>query len=62
MMMGGEAPPSDGMPQCERAKVVTEKFCAYFDAGLRGTRTPDAESLTEYLRMDPTKGHIIEFH
>ena len=64
MMMGGEAPPSDVMPQCERAKAVTEKSFDYFDAGLRGTRTPDTEllKLTEYFRMDPTKGHFIEFH
>ena len=50
MMMGGEAPPSDVMPQCERAKAVTEKSFDYFDAGLRGTRTPDTESMIKYLR------------
>ena len=59
-MMGGEAPTSDVMPQCERAKPVTEKSFDYFDAGLRGTRTPDTESLMEYVRMDPTKGEPID--
>ena len=62
MMMGGEAPLSDVTAQCERAKAVTEKSFDYFDAGLRGTRTPDTESMIKYLRMDPTKDHFIDFH
>ena len=63
MMMGGEAPPSDVMPPpCERVKAVTENSFDYFAAGLRGTRTPDTESLKEYFRMAPTKGHFIDFH